>query len=120
MYKRNPIISQILNTHKIQAEEIVTSSSSKLVKNVFKSTWEELNNGSINASTSSKKIMFNSVEIKGTVEKWINDFEVCIEDEEARFNRMEEPNFEKEMELINLQTDINFHILPEYSNLKQK
>ena len=104
----------------MQAEDIVRSTSSKLVKKAFTSSWNNLNNGSLDASISSETIMFNSNEIKGIIDKWIHDFEVCKEAEEEKFKRIEEPTFSDKMDLINFQMDIDQHVLHEYKELKRK
>src|SRR5690625_1534651 len=120
MYQRNPIIDQLLTMHKAQAEYIVRSTSSKLIKEAFTNSWNQLNNGSMDASISSETIMFNPEQIVETIEKWINDFEVCLEDEEAKFAQIKDPLFSDEMDLINLRTDIDQHVLYEYDILKGK
>ncbi|MEI3604356.1 alpha/beta fold hydrolase [Pseudogracilibacillus sp. SE30717A] len=120
MYRRNPIIDQILNIHKAQAEGIISSTSSKLVKKAFTTSWSQLNNGSIDASISSETILFNPDEIEVTIDKWIKDFEVCLEAEEAKFKRIEDPTFSDKMDIINLKTDIEQHVLYEYRDLKRK
>lgn len=120
MYQRNPIIEQLLTIHRGQAEHIVRSTSSKLIKEAFTNSWNQLHNGSINASISSETIVFNPEQIVETIEKWIKDFEKCLEEEEAKIAKIEEPLFSDEMNLIHLRTDINQHVLYEYDLLKAK
>ncbi|MBO1001780.1 alpha/beta fold hydrolase [Pseudogracilibacillus auburnensis] len=120
MYQRNPIIDQILNIHKVQAEGIVRSTSSKLVKKAFTSSWSNLNNGSFQASISGQTIMFNPSDMEGMINKWIHDFEICLEAEEAKFKRIEDPTFSDKMDIIHLKTDIEQYVLYEYRDLKRK
>ncbi|GIO24154.1 alpha/beta fold hydrolase [Oceanobacillus sp. J11TS1] len=113
-------IEQLLNAHKLEAEEIVESTSSKLVKEAFTTAWNNLNKGSINASASGETIMFNYEQINSVIKKWIYDLEICLDEESRKFNRIEDPTGEEEWENFILKTKINDFVLPEYESLKQK
>lgn len=108
MNYRNPIIGQIINIHNGEANEIVRGSGSNLVKEAFSSAWSSLGHGEISASVSTEKISFNPANIVATVNKWISDFDVCLEAERVKFSKIEEPSSADMMHFTDLQGNISY------------
>nr|WP_289037207.1 alpha/beta fold hydrolase [uncultured Allobacillus sp.] len=120
MYQVDPILKQILDMHRAQAEDIIQRTASMRVRDAFVSCWNYFNNGSISASVSGDKIRFDADEIIQTIDKWIKDFEVCKEAEIAKLYRMEDPSYQDRSRVINIQNDIDHHIRYIYQMLKGK
>lgn len=119
LYQYDPIIKDILDIHRKQAENIIKASGSYLVKEAFASTWKNFGHGTISASISKNKINFHPEEIKEIVRKWISDFEICLDVENNNFQRVEDPSFSERIRNININVDIN-NIISEYKILLSK
>ncbi|MDY0404679.1 alpha/beta fold hydrolase [Virgibacillus sp. 179-BFC.A HS] len=119
VYGRDPLVEQLLASHLSEANSIVASAGSVLLKKRMQSGWASVGYGSISASADKTVLMFDPEEINDTISGWISQFETLRETVIARYEAIKEPDAADLFKLTQILNDIAF-IQDAYGRLKNE
>ncbi|MDY0405165.1 alpha/beta fold hydrolase [Virgibacillus sp. 179-BFC.A HS] len=104
-YGREAVVTALLKNHLSQADTIVGSAGSALLKKGFQLGWARVGHGSISASIDTNFIEINMEDIKSEVDKWISQFDDLKENEQRIYDALTEPTPEQFMRLSRILSD---------------
>src|SRR5690625_2369129 len=120
MFYSHPELDAIIERHRIEAEDIILSSGSKRLGEIFQQNWVAISRNSIVVDSSSDILAIRPTVISSFISSWIREVELFRQQKEAELNSIEKPTPAERLEFQRLNTHINGRVIVTYEMIKRK